>query len=94
MKRSRFTEEQIIAVLREQEAGVAKAEICRKYSISSATFYAWKEKFGGRASSSCRRSSMKSLVRLAFRNPILPKTSPMTIQLHHLVGHAPTTNNN
>lgn len=39
MKRSRFTEEQIIAVLREQEAGVPRAEVCRKYGVSSATFY-------------------------------------------------------
>jgi putative transposase len=40
MKRSRITEEQIIAVLREQEAGVPTAEVCRKHGISSATFYA------------------------------------------------------
>ena len=39
MKRGRFTEEQIIAVLREQEAGVPTAEVCRKYGVSSATFY-------------------------------------------------------
>ena len=45
MKRSKFTEEQIIAILREQEAGAKTAEVCRRHGISSATFYAWKAKF-------------------------------------------------
>jgi hypothetical protein len=42
MKRSQFTEEQIIGILREQEAGMATAEVCRKHGISQPTFYAWK----------------------------------------------------
>ena len=55
MKRGRFTEEQIIAVLREQEAGVPTAEVCRKHGVSSATFYKWKAKFGGLEVSDAKR---------------------------------------
>ena len=55
MKRSRFTEEQIIAILREQEAGAATADLCRRHGISSATFYAWKAKYGGMEVSEARR---------------------------------------
>ncbi len=55
MKRSRFTEEQIIGILREQEAGVPTAEVCRKHGVSSATFYKWKSKFGGLEVSDARR---------------------------------------
>lgn len=47
MKRKRFSEEQIIAILREHEAGVATADLCRKHGMSSASFYAWKAKYGG-----------------------------------------------
>jgi putative transposase len=44
MKRSRLTEEKIIGILREQEAGATVADLCRKHSMSSAKFYAWKAK--------------------------------------------------
>ena len=55
MKRSRFSEEQIIAVLREQEAGAKTADVCRKQGVSEATFYKWKAKYGGMEVSDARR---------------------------------------
>ena len=55
MKKSRFSEEQIIAILREQEQGVATAEVCRRHAISSATFFKWKARFGGMDVSDARR---------------------------------------
>ena len=55
MKRSRFTEEQILGVLREQEAGMKVSEVCRKHGISEPTFYAWKAKFGGMTVSDAKR---------------------------------------
>ena len=55
MRKSKFTEEQIIAILAAQERGMATAEVCRRYVVSSATFYKWKAKFGGMDVSDARR---------------------------------------
>ena len=55
MKRSRFSEEQIIAMIKEQESGVKTADVCRKYGISEGTFYKYKAKFGGMDVSDARR---------------------------------------
>jgi putative transposase len=55
MKGSRFSEEQIIAVLREHEAGAKTEEVCRRHGISNATFYKWKAKYGGLELSEAKR---------------------------------------
>jgi putative transposase len=55
MKRSRFSEEQIIAILKEQESGVSVADLCRKQGVSDASIYKWKAKFGGMDVSEARR---------------------------------------
>ena len=55
MKRSRFTEEQVIGILKEQEAGAKTADVCRKHGISEATFYKYKAKYGGMEVSDARK---------------------------------------
>lgn len=55
MKQSRFNEEQIIGVLRESEAGVETAELCRRHGVSKQTFYRWKSKYGGMSVSEAQR---------------------------------------
>jgi putative transposase len=55
MRRSKFPEEKIIGILREHEAGLAAADLCRKYGISDATFYKWRAKYGGMDVSDARK---------------------------------------
>ncbi len=59
MKRSRFSEEQIIGILKEHQAGQSAAELCRKHGISDATFYKWRSKYGGMEVSDAKK--LKSL---------------------------------
>jgi putative transposase len=55
MRKSKFAEEQIIAILAEQERGMATEEVCRRHGVSSATFYKWKSKYGGMDVSDARK---------------------------------------
>jgi putative transposase len=55
MRRSRYTEEQIIGILKEHQAGVSAHDLCRKHGISDATFYKWRSKYGGMDVSDARR---------------------------------------
>jgi putative transposase len=55
MKRSRFSEEQIIGILKEHQAGLSASELCRKHGISDATFYNWRSKYGGMDVSDAKR---------------------------------------
>lgn len=55
MKRARFSEEQIIGILKEHEAGATCADLCRKHGMSEGTFYNWKSKYGGMTASEAKR---------------------------------------
>lgn len=55
MKKARFTQDQIIGILKEHQAGATAAEVCRKHGISDATFYTWRSKYGGMEVSEARR---------------------------------------
>ena len=70
MKKSRFTNEQIIGMIKEQEAGSPTTEVCRKYGISSASFYKYKAKFGGLEVSDARK--LKALEDEAYASKMEP----------------------
>ena len=55
MKKSRFTETQIVSILKQQEGGISTKEVCREHGISEATFYNWKSKYGGMEASDVKR---------------------------------------
>jgi len=80
MKKSRYTEEQIIGILKQQEAGVKTADLCREHGISAATFYGWKQKFGGMDVSEAQR--LKALDLGGHPNP--------AIEGHLKTGHRET----
>ena len=69
MKRSRFTEEQIIGILKEHEAGVSVSDLCRKHGVSDASIYKWKAKFGGMDVSEAKRlRSLEDWSRISNRS--------------------------
>jgi putative transposase len=67
MKRSRFTEEQIIGILKEHQAGLGAKELCRKHGVSDATFYKWRAKFGGMEVSDAKKLKSPSWLRTVNR---------------------------
>jgi putative transposase len=78
MKQNRFTESQIVSILKQQDAGAKVMDICREHGISDATFYNWKAKYGGMAP-----SQLKKLKELGEENARLKRMSADLSLVHH-----------
>ena len=78
MKRSRFTEEQIIGMIKEQEAGMPTAEVCRKHGISSASFYKYKSKYGGMNVSDARKLKALEAENAKLKKLLTEQMSPLS----------------
>ena len=79
MKKTRFTEAQVIGILNEQQSGIKVSELCRKHGISDATFYNWKSKYGGMTVDELKR--LKELEQENFRLKRIVADQSLEIQL-------------
>ena len=77
MKRSRFTQKQIIGILKEHQAGMAPAELCRRHGISDATFYTWRKKYGGMEVSDAKRLKALEFKKARLHTSTMSRLAPM-----------------
>ena len=77
MKKARRTEEQIIGILQEHDAGAKCADLCRKHGMSEGTYYAWKAKYGGMTGRCCRTQSVEDSHRESMRLDVSDDQAPM-----------------